>query len=89
VLIPIRGELGGFPTAVIGALGTLYYVGFIAGCVILPPAVRRFGHIRCYAALAAIAASLMLFQALFVLSWVWLGLRAALGFSLAGLFMVI
>lgn len=45
VLIPIHGELGGFPTTVIGGMGTLYYVGFVAGCVSLPGTVRRVGHI--------------------------------------------
>jgi len=89
VLIPIRGELAGFPTTVIGGLGTAYYLGFVIGCLILPQTVRRFGHIRCFSALASIAASIALLHALFVLPSVWLIFRVSIGFCFAGLFMVI
>jgi hypothetical protein len=33
VLTPIRAQIDGFPTVAIGALGTAYYVGFVAGCL--------------------------------------------------------
>lgn len=89
VLIPIRGELAGFPTAIIGSLGTVYYIGFVAGCVLLPRTVRRFGHIRSFSALAAIAASTALLHALFVTPWAWLPFRMVIGLCFAGLFMVI
>ena len=89
VLIPIRGELAGFSTPLLGALGTMYYIGFVAGCLLLAATVRRVGHIRCFAALAALAASAALLHALVVLPWAWLVLRLGLGFCFAGLFMVI
>ncbi len=89
VLVPIRGEAAGFATPVIGALGTTYYVGFVAGCLLLPRLVERFGHIRCYAALAAVSTSAVLLHALFVVEWAWLTLRLLFGFSFAGLFMVV
>lgn len=89
ILIPINGELGGFPTAIIGGVGALYYVGFVLGCIVLPGTVRRVGHIRCFSALAAVAASTVLLHALFVIPSVWLFLRAIAGFCFAGLFMVL
>lgn len=88
VLIPIRGELAGFSTKMIGGLGTVYYLGFVAGCMLLPGTVRRVGHIRCYSALAAITSSIALLQAMLVVPAAWIVLRAAMGFCFAGLFMV-
>jgi MFS family permease len=89
VLVPVRADLAGFPTETIGGLGTVYYLGFVAGCIVLPRTVRRFGHIRCFSALAAIAASVALLHAIFVTLTVWLILRLIIGFCFAGLFMVL
>ena len=88
VLVPIRAELAGFPLTMIGSLGSVYYIGFVAGCVFLPQTVRRVGHIRAYAALAATAASAVLLHSLFVTAGAWLVFRALIGFCFAGLFMV-
>lgn len=88
VLLPIRAETAGFETRTIGILGTMYYSGFVLGCVYLPATIRRIGHIRCYASLAAVAASLALVHALLVTPLTWMGLRLIAGFCFAGLFMV-
>lgn len=88
VLIPVRAEIAGFPTEIIGVLGTLHYVGFVLGCVRLPALVRRIGHVRSFSALSAIAASSVLFYALAEIPVAWMGLRVAIGFCFAGLFMV-
>src|SRR5690606_13476147 len=80
------GEAAGFATPVIGALGTTYYVGFVAGCLLLPRLVERFGHIRCYAALAAVSTSAVLLHAVFVVEWAWPVRRVLFGFSFAGRF---
>ncbi len=89
VLIPIRSQMAGFSAVAIGGLGTLYYVGFVVGCLALPATVRRVGHIRCFSALAALAASLVLLQAMHVEPWSWLAARAAIGFCFAGMFMIL
>jgi MFS family permease len=88
VLIPIRGQLAEFPTVLLGGLGTVYYIGFVTGCILLPRTVRRVGHIRCYSALAAIAASLALLHAMVVAPSAWLLFRLLVGVCFAGLFMV-
>jgi MFS family permease len=89
ILIPIGGESAGFSVAMIGALGTSYYLGFIVGCLLLPALISRFGHIRSFAAIAAVAASGTLIHILDVTPWTWLVLRAVVGFCFAGLFMVV
>jgi MFS family permease len=89
VLIPIRAEIEGFPTMAIGALGTAYYLGFVAGCVCGPLIIHRVGHVRTFAALAAIAASAALTHAMLVHIVAWIALRGLLGFCFAGLYMVI
>jgi MFS family permease len=89
VLVPLRASELGFPTPLIGALGTVYYAGFVFGCLVLPRTIRRVGHIRCFAALAAIAASTMLVHAMSSSAVVWVVQRATFGFAFAGLMMVV
>jgi MFS family permease len=89
VLIPVRANLEGFPTPVIGLFGTAYYVGFVLGCALAPNVVRRVGHIRTFAAFAALAASASLTHALLVNAPVWILLRIGAGFCFAGIYTVI
>lgn len=89
VLVPIQGELGGFSVVTIGSLGTLYYSGFVVGCMFLPRTIRRFGHIRSFSAFAAIASSAALIHALAIAPLPWLVLRAVVGLCLAGLLIVV
>lgn len=89
LLIPISAESAGFSVTMIGGLGTLYYVGFIVGCLLLPSLIARVGHIRSFAAVAAVAASGTLVFILAVTPLAWLALRAIIGFCFAGLFMVV
>ena len=88
-LIPIRAGLDGFGTAVIGFFGSVYFAGFLLGCVATPYVVRRAGHIRSFAALCAAASSAPLLHALFSDAWVWSAIRGLTGFCFAGLYMVI
>ena len=55
-LLSIRGNLEGFGTELIGGIGTAYYLGFFSWCVLLPPVMRRVGHIRMFSASAALSA---------------------------------
>ena len=87
-LIAVRANLEGFPAATIGALMSAYYVGFVSGSIIVPGFVRRVGHIRTFAALAAVAAASAVALALFVHPVVWWVLRVVTGFCFAGLYTV-
>ena len=89
VLTPIRAQIEGFPTVAIGALGTAYYIGFVTGCLYGPRIIGWVGHVRTFAALAAIAASSVLMLAMLVHVVPWIVLRGLLGFCFAGLSMII
>lgn len=89
ILTPIRANIEGFSAMAIGILGSAYFAGFVAGCLVFPHVVKRVGHIRSFAVLAAIASATILIQSLFLNLVVWGILRIAMGFCFAGLFMVI
>src|ERR1700719_5081789 len=54
-LLGLRATLDGFHTLVTGIVMSCYYVGYVMGTVIAPPLLRQLGHIRVFAALAAVA----------------------------------
>lgn len=87
-LIPLRMSAAGMPVSAIGLVATAYGVGFVSGCLLVPALVRRIGHIRAFASLAAISAVVVLLftQARSVVDWTLL--RAISGLALAGLFTV-
>ncbi|MCP5425013.1 MAG: MFS transporter [Gammaproteobacteria bacterium] len=89
VLIPVRASLENFSTGIIGLIATAYSVGFVISCYWAPHIVKRVGHIRTFAVLAAIAASTVLLLVLLPNPFLWIALRVVNGFCLAGLFMVI
>ena len=55
-LVAVRAGLESFPDSLIGLMGSIYFVGFMAGCLVVPRLIRRAGHIRTFASLAAVAA---------------------------------
>ncbi len=88
-LIPVRAHVADFSAYSIGAIGAAQFFGFVIGCLICPFAVRRAGHIRAFAAFAAIAACSVLLLPMALHPVPWAILRAITGLCFAGLFMVI
>ncbi len=88
-LVPLRAELEGFGAAWIGAIGAAYFTGFVLGCYLVPPLVARVGHIRVYAAVAALGAIVPLLHTLALTPAAWIVFRAILGLCVSGLYMVI
>ena len=88
-LLSVRGNIEGFPTALIGALMSAYYAGFILGCRFNPAFIKSVGHIRTFVALASVASAATLLHPLFVNLAGWAILRAISGFCFAGLIMII
>jgi MFS family permease len=82
-MLPMRAELEGFSTGMIGVLGTAYFAGFIAGCVLGPGLVKNVGHIRAFAGVVALLAALILVLPLWVHPHAWAGLRFLTGACLA------
>jgi MFS family permease len=88
-LLSLRLNLAGQPTEVAGIVGSAYFVGLIAGCLRAMSVIGAVGHIRAFAAFAAVSASIALAFALSADPLVWITLRFLSGFAIAGLFMVI
>ena len=88
-LLPLHALAVGWSSTEIGLTGSLYFLGFVAGCVLLPASVSRVGHIRAFMVMAAVATVALLTAALFVNVWAWLLLRFATGLSFSGLYMII
>jgi MFS family permease len=88
-LLPVRGSIEAFTTFDIGLIGTAYYIGFASGCALGGRLVRRAGHIRTFAAMAAIASAVALAHALLLTPWAWWMFRSVTGFCFAVLYVVI
>lgn len=87
-LLAYRGTLEGFSTIVTGMIMSCYYLGFLFGTTLSRKLVRQVGHIRVFAALAAIASVTALVQGLFVNPWSWGAMRLLSGLCLAGIYVV-
>jgi len=87
--IAVRGAQEGFSPTLIGAMGTAYFGGFLVACMFITRMLRAVGHIRAFAALAALAASGTLMLVLIVDPVAWVILRFVMGFCFAGLFTTI
>jgi|SoiMethySBSTD1v2_1073268.scaffolds.fasta_scaffold503541_1 MFS family permease len=88
-LLPVRGHLEGFTELQIGIVMGSYYVGFVAGTALCPWMVRRVGHIRAFATLAAMAIVSILAHAVFISPVAWMFLRATVGASMIGLYITV
>jgi len=78
-LLGLRATLDGFPTLVTGIVMSCYYIGYVFGTLVAPPLLRQLGHIRVFAALAAVASVAVLVQGLFVNPWSWAAMRLVSG----------
>ena len=87
-LLGLRATLEGFPTTVTGVIMSCYYVGYLLGTAAAPRLLRQIGHIRVFAALAAIASASILVQASFVQPVVWAATRLLSGVCFAGIYVV-
>ena len=88
-LTPVRAHLEGFSDLEIGAMGSFYYAGFVAGCLVGPRVLARVGHIRTFSVGAALTAATVLLQPLLVEPGTWFAIRAAFGFCAANVVMAL
>jgi MFS family permease len=87
-LLGLRATLEGYPPQVTGLIMSSYYVGYLVGTRIAPPLLRQVGHIRVFAALAAVASAAVLIQGTFVNPPVWGAMRLISGICFAGIYVV-
>ncbi len=88
-LLGLRAAEEGFSDITIGLVMSAFYVGYVLGTLTIPAIIRRVGHIRTFAALAAISSAAAILHGLWVEPWFWMGLRLVAGVTLLGLYMVI
>ena len=88
-LLPLRAASLGHSELQIAFGGSAYFAGFVLGCLVVPRAIARVGHIRSFAVLASAMGSVLLFIGLNDNWLVWAGLRALVGVSICGLYTVI
>ena len=79
----------GWTSAQGGILSSVYFVGFLFGCFIVPNLVSRVGHIRCFAVLTSVMTVSILCLGLWENFYFWLALRLVTGFAIVGLYLVI
>ena len=85
-LIGIRLASAHVDPVVTGIVTAAYFAGYAIGAVLCNRLIGRAGHIRAFAALAALVAAAFLGHALYFDPILWAVLRALVGFGCAGLF---
>ncbi|MBK5919957.1 hypothetical protein CCR80_02750 [Rhodothalassium salexigens] len=89
VLLPVRGDLAGFSTVEIAALGSAYFAGILIGSLFVPFLVSSVGHVRTHSAMTALLCAVTLAYALLLHPWLWIALRVFYGVFLAGIYLVV
>ena len=87
-LLAVRADIEGFSATTTGLIMSAFYAGFLIGSLLCPSITAKVGHIRVFAALAALASASILVHAIFVNITVWIALRFLSGFCFAGLYIV-
>jgi MFS family permease len=85
--VPVRLDLAGAGQEAVGLVVTAYAVGMLLGCVHSGRFVRRVGHIRAFAAFAAMGTISALLMPTWVSPFGWLLLRVVGGFCTTAMFL--
>lgn len=88
-LLGVRATLASFDNLEIGLIMGGYYAGYVLGTLFAPRMVRNVGHIRSFAAFAALGAASTLAFGLSVQPLAWFFLRIIGGACVVGLYMVV
>jgi MFS family permease len=78
----------GASSDVIGLVASAYYVGFLAGSLTADRLIRRIGHVRTFAVLAAVAADAALVCVFAEAPWMVAISRLLVGYATSGMLMV-
>ena len=84
-LLAIRADLEGFSATLTGLVMSTFYLGFLLGSILTPRITIKVGHIRVFAAFAAVSSAAILIHALVVSVPMWMAMRLLSGFCFAGL----
>jgi MFS family permease len=87
-LLGVRATIEEFPTPITGVIMSCYYVGYLAGTLLAPQMLRRVGHVRVFATLAALASIAVLVHGAWVHPLPWALMRLLSGVCFAGIYVV-
>ena len=88
-VLSLRMTVAGYSAAATGLVQAGYYLGLVIGSFACHRLVRRVGHIRTFAALAAVTTATVMLHGIYFSALVWGLLRLLTGVASIGLFMVI
>jgi len=89
ILLPIRAESEGFSAGAMGVVMAFHFAGYLAGAKVITRALNSVGHIRVFAALASLASTAVLLNAVLVLPLAWSLIYFVGGICNAGVFVVL
>jgi MFS family permease len=89
ILLPIRMGAEGVGPQIAGYVMSAYYAGFVLGSLSAQRIIQRVGHIRAFAAFAALLTAAVMVHALVFDVFLWGLMRAVVGLCMAGLYAVI
>jgi len=85
VILPLRMEAAEYPVALTGVIMAAYFMGLAFGGLKAKHVILRIGHIRAFAAFAALTAATCLGYEFFFNPAAWVILRIINGFCIAGM----
>ncbi len=88
-LLSLRMGITGLADPLIGLIMGGFYAGMILGGFVCYRIIQRVGHIRAFAAFAALSCALIMLHGLVFSTWFWLLLRLINGMTMMGMFIVI
>lgn len=87
-LLAVRADLEGFSATQTGLVMSTFYAGFLLGSILTPRITMKVGHVRVFAAFAALSSAAILVHALVISVPAWMAMRLLSGFCFAGLYIV-
>ena len=87
-LLGVRAIIEGFSFVSTGFIVAGYYVGYLAGSILIPILLQRVGHIRVFAALASLASIAILLHTILLDPFSWFFIRIITGISLSGIYVI-
>lgn len=87
--IALRGLSEGFSASTIGLISAAYSIGFALGCISVTRLLRKIGHIRTFATMAAVASAASIAMPLVIHPLFWMLMRFVIGIAVACLFAAI
>jgi len=88
-VVGLRSDAAGFDATLVSIIMAAYFAGFLVGTMYAERALKSVGHIRVFAALASLASSVVLLQAISINPPTWIFTRFLFGACMAGIYVVV